>query len=89
MVWTPSEKTERIYTQFSTEVTKELHGDQCWIWRVMDKEITNYVHDWVDSYKYGKISKWSRRTENTSIIVFHGNPKPHNDIEQNLKIHWK
>jgi hypothetical protein len=88
MVWTPSKQTEKIYTQFSKEVTKELHGDQCWIWRVMDKDITNYVHDWVDSYKYGKLPQWARRTKNTSIIVFHGQPKPHDNIDINLKQHW-
>lgn len=88
MVWTPSKQTEKIYTQFSEEVTKELHGDQCWIWRVMDKDITNYVHDWVDSYKYGKLPNWRRQTENTSIIIFHGQPKPHSNIEPILKQHW-
>ena len=88
MVWTPSKQTEKIYTQFSEEVTKELHGDQCWIWRVMDKDITNYVHDWVDSYKYGKLPNWRRQTKNTSIIIFHGQPKPHSNIEPILKQHW-
>ena len=89
IVWTPSSQTEKIYTKFSEEVTKELHGDQCWIWRVMDKNITNYELDWVDSYKYGKIQQWKRRTDNTSIIVFHGNPKPHDKrVTPSLKKHW-
>ncbi len=89
MVWTPSPQTEKIYTQFSKEVTRELHGDQCWIWRVMDEDITNYELDWVDSYKYGNRNPWKRKTENTSIIVFHGNPKPHDNINSSVKKHWR
>ena len=89
MVWTPSEKTEKIYTQFSKEITEELHGDQCWIWRVMNEDITNYVIDWVESYKYGQIPQFRRFTKNTSVIVFHGEPKPHSISHDGLKRHWR
>lgn len=89
MLWTPSEETDKIYTKFSTEITEELHGDQCWIWRVMKEKIFNYPKSWVVSYKYEKLLGWSFADENTCICVFHGNPKPHQVSDSIIVNNWK
>lgn len=90
MVWTSSTKTEEIYTKFSPDVTKELHGDQCFIWRVMQDDIYNYPKNWVVSYKYEKHPRWRNADKDTSIVVFHGKPKP-SDIPNDPLIHnhWR
>lgn len=90
MVWTPSEKTEQIFTKFSPDVTNELHGDQCWIWRVMRDEIHNYPKSWVVSYKYEKHPQWRHTNNETAVVVFHGKPKPHEVLNDPLvKNNWK
>jgi hypothetical protein len=88
MVWTPTEKTSRIYTQFSPDVTRELHGDQCWIWRVMQDDIRNFERYQCVSYKYEKHPQWKHRTQATSVVVFHGQPKPHSISTDPLSAHW-
>lgn len=88
MVWTPTEKTHRIYTTFSLDVMKELHGDQCYIWRVRGNNIWNFPKSWIVSYKYSKLSKWNHIGKDTSVFVFHGNPKPA-QIKDYPREHWK
>ena len=91
MLWTPSEKTEKIYTEFSPEVVETLHGDQCWIWRVLgDDNIRNYPKDWAVSYTYMQkiVSSW-QPTENTCVIVFHARPKPHEVNDKIIVENWK
>ena len=92
MLWTPTANTHRIFTQFSPDVMKELHGDQCWIWRVMgDDVIRDFERHQCVSYKYGKQNRqWNWQTKDTSVVVFHGHPKPH-EIPRTDPIaeHWK
>lgn len=78
VLWTPSDLSDNIFNAFDQSVTKELHGDQCWIWRVVGPHITNFRKDLVDSYKYSKRPDWKRsKGEVAPVMIFHGNPKPH------------
>lgn len=90
MLWTPSDESQRIYDCFHPDVTKHLHGDQCWIWRVMQDKIVDFPRSWVVSYKYERSRMDNRRGEDTAIVVFHGNPKPHQALNDTLvKNNWK
>lgn len=89
LVWTPSKQTENIYTKFSDDVMKELHGDQCWIWRVRRNEIWDYPKSWVVSYKYEKHPQWKHANKDTAIVVFHGDPKPHQVRDAGIVQHWR
>lgn len=88
MLWTPSQKTFRIYECFSPDVMKQLHGDQCWIWRVMLNDITDFHQYQCVSYKYEKHPQWRHQTKDTSVVVFHGQPKPHQVNEPWIKQNW-
>lgn len=78
MVWTPTGKTHRIFTQFDETIPNSLHGDQCWIWRVMLNDITDFHQYQCVSYKYEKQQpQWRHQNEKTACVVFHGQPKPH------------
>lgn len=90
MLWYPTPKTSEIFTKFSPDVMKELHGDQCWIWRVMgDDIIRDFERYQCVSYKYEKHPQWQHRTNATSVVVFHGQPKPHQISTDPLSAHWK
>ena len=89
MLWTPSDLTQVIFNAFSHKVTEELHGDQCWIWRVMDSFIRDFSPEFADSYKYRQREEWRRnKTGLAPIIVFHGNPKPHQCNDDWIQKHW-
>lgn len=90
MVWTPTNKTQAIYDSFSDDVMKELHGDQCYIWRVLRNDIHNFPKNWIVSYKYEKIKQWQHQDDDTSIIIFHGKPKPADVTnEEQIKNNWR
>lgn len=89
MVWTPNEKTHRIYNNFSPDIMTHLHGDQCAIWRVLRDDIWDFSQNWIVSYKYEKIPQWKHADDDTAIIVFHGQPKPADVIDQKIKDNWK
>jgi hypothetical protein len=89
VVWTPSEETDAIYEKFTPDVTKELHGDQCWTWRVMRNNIHDYPKNWVVSYKYEKHPQWRHRDKDTAIIIFHGKPNPHEVRDPIIINNWK
>lgn len=89
LVWTPNERSEQIYTKFSPDVTKFLHGDQCYVWRSMHDKIHNYPRNWVVSYKYEKHPQWRFTDKDTSVVVFHGKPKPHEVKDAVIVKNWK
>lgn len=89
LVWTPSEDTINIHSKFSEDVMAKLHGDQCYIWRVLRDDIWDYPKNWVVSYKYEKVPQWKHADKDTAIIVFHGQPKPHEVEEEHIKSNWK
>lgn len=90
MLWTPSTDTWCIFDGYSPDVSKKLHGDQCWIWRVMRHRIANFEKHEAVSYKYEKMQpQWRHKNEKTSIVVFHGNPKPHQVKDPEIVRNWK
>jgi len=89
MVWTPSENTYNIYNKFSEDVMQQLHGDQCYIWRVLRDNIHDYPKSWVVSYKYEKYPQWNHADKNTAIYVFHGQPKPHEVKDPLIVENWR
>jgi hypothetical protein len=91
MVWTPNDNTQRIHNAFSKEITKELHGDQCWIWRVMtDEKIRAFRKDLAESYKYNtRTRQWKRSSKNTAVWVFHGKPDPHEVKDRFIVDNWR
>jgi hypothetical protein len=90
MVWTPSEETDRIFNCFTADVSKQLHGDQCWIWRVMRDTIHDFPKHYCVSYKYEKQrADWRFATNETSCVVFHGEPKPHKVKDPQIVNHWR
>jgi hypothetical protein len=98
MLWTPSEKTDRIFTHFDGRVLHNLHGDQCWIWRVMGDDIVNFDPHHVVSYKWERMNHkipgedgprvFKNTDETTSIVVFHGKPKPHEVTDEQIVNNW-
>lgn len=90
MLWSPTPNTHRIFTAFSPDVMKELHGDQCWIWRVLgDDLIRDFHRHQCVSFKYEKHPQWRHANDKTSVVIFHGNPKPHNCGDQKIISHWR
>jgi hypothetical protein len=88
MLWTPTDATAKIFTQFSPDVMKELHGDQCWIWRVMKDDIRDFERHQCVSFKYERHPQWKHQTDKTSVVIFHGQPKPHNCGDAKLMSAW-
>jgi len=87
MMWTAGDpRVAAIFNLFTDDVMTKLHGDQCWIWRVLRDDIANWQIDTVKSYKYD-----CRKTQlpaNCRIVVFHGDPKPHQAPEPWAHEHW-
>lgn len=87
MMWTSGDpRLNAIYDFFSEDVMKKLHGDQCWIWRVLREDIANWPGNLIKSYKYdcrvGQISGQTR------VVVFHGDPKPHQVGDEFVRRNW-
>lgn len=74
-----------IWDDFTPEVAKRWHGDQDWI---TDKlPFRNYFPDeWCLSYRRSCIGGVP---EGCKVVVFHGEPKPHNSRSHWVKKLWK
>ena len=87
MMWVAGDpRVAAIHDLFSADVMDKLHGDQCWIWRVLQDQITNWPLDLIQSYK---CDCQNFVGVNTNIVVFHGDPKPHECQVEWVKHHWK
>ncbi len=92
MLWTPSEKTHRVYDAFcadSSRIIKGLHGDQCFSWRAMHPDIWNWEQNQIVSYKYEKHHQWRHQDQHTAVVVFHGQPKPHQVKDPEIMANWR
>lgn len=80
---------EKVYTLFRElgpdRVMKKLHGDQCWIWRVLRDSIAVWPRDWVRSYKYDV----RKGGPVPPVTVFHGSPKPSDVKDPFVKEHFR
>lgn len=62
---------QAVWERFDESVMETLHGDQNWITQVLwPAHLSLLPSGHVLSYRYGKAQK-------APIVVFHGNPKPH------------
>lgn len=76
---------DRFWQLTPGRVMKALHGDQCWLWRVMQDNVAVWPSDWVRSYKYDV----RRGGPVPPIVVFHGDPKPTEVNDQFVKEHYR
>ncbi len=97
-VWTQFEKDNFV-------VTKRLHGDQDWIFNQVRDTFCFWPDEWIQSYKWEMRNKPPMSRINgvrnfnvpgepiikpqTSVAVFHGEPHPHNSVDQWCKDNWK
>ena len=82
MMWTHGDsRVVDIYVQFNSKVASALHGDQCWIWRVLKDDIANWPKELIQSYKYDCRGK--NINPMTRVVIFHGDPKPH-EVKDNF-----
>jgi len=80
----------KIYEEFkkdSERVMKELHGDQCVVWRILRDDIANFPRELISSYKYHCRGKGLPKE--TRAVIFHGKPDPDEVTDQWVKDHWK
>ena len=88
MSWT-HEQQRHIWTKFQSEhrqVQESMHGDQDYI-HVQAQNRNWYPDDWAISFKWEyKLNKMF--TPQTSAIVFHGKPKPHEVTDTVLEGFW-
>jgi hypothetical protein len=90
MLWTSNdERVHPIWLEYQRNaptIMKALHGDQCWIWRVLRDNVANFPRDYIASYKYDVRGK--AVDLQTRVVVFHGNPKPDQCREPWVRDNW-
>jgi len=88
MMWTSGDpRLNSIHDLFTEDVMLKLHGDQCWIWRVLRENIADWPMEFVKSYKYD--CRTGPLDPRTRIVVFHGDPKPHQCKEDWVVKNWR
>jgi len=83
-------RVTRIYEEFkkdSKRVMEGLHGDQCWIWRVLKDDVANFPSNLISSYKYHCRGK--QLPPETRAVIFHGKPDPDEVNDKWVAEHWK
>lgn len=86
-------------------ITKRMHGDQDWIYNQITKNFSFWPDQWIQSYKWEVRSKNElvgvnsgrrfvnvanpRINQGTSILVFHGDPKPEHVQDPIIIDNWK
>jgi len=85
--------------------TKQMHGDQDWIFKQVRSNYSFWPDDWFQSYKWEIRSRQDVILENnkrkfkhvinpnipqaSSILVFHGDPKPEDVLDPIIVDNWK
>jgi hypothetical protein len=75
-----------IAEEFKPEYMQHLHGDQCYIWRKKDGRIDNFPKGLFRSYKYECMA--APPPPSTAVVVFHGEPNPHQVKARWIHEHW-
>jgi len=90
MLWSANdERLHSIWLEYqrnADKIMKALHGDQCWIWRVLRDDVANFPREYILSYKYDCRGK--NVDPQARVIVFHGDPKPDQCREPWVREHW-
>ena len=90
MLWTHGDRrVASIYDLYTNDVPKKLHGDQCWIWRVLRDDIANFPRDYIASYKYDVRPLGGKLPMGSRVIIFHGDPKPDQVAESWVRENWQ
>lgn len=88
MLWTAGDpRVAAIYDLFTSDVPRKLHGDQCWIWRVLQDDIANWDRRSILSYKYD--CRGRAPADDCAVVVFHGDPKPALVRQPWVQQHWR
>lgn len=89
-----------IWEQFNIEHVKRFHGDQDWFYYYVDNAVY-FPDEWIQSYKWEVRDRSELQNglftsirnpvinPNTSILVFHGNPNPHEVQDPVVIQNWK
>lgn len=73
-----------IFIKEEKNILDDYHGDQEFLSCFFNKKIKGYNEFWCKSFKEVFVNKTDFLNEDTSIIVFHGFPKPHDLIFNNF-----
>ena len=91
VVFDPHGPAQKVHDFFRAagpdKVMKALHGDQCFFWRVMKDDVRVFPHDWAISYKY-EARKLGTLHDDTSAVIFHGKPDPHEVKDAFVTANW-
>ena len=91
MMWTAGDDRLNpiwgVFQERSAEIMRTLHGDQCWMWRVLRENIANWPKEFIQSYKYD-VRPARYPSQNARVVVFHGDPKPHQVRDEWAKSLW-
>lgn len=74
------------YQNHAAQIMKTLHGDQCWMWRVLRDNVANFPQELIVSYKYD--CRHKNVDPRARVVVFHGDPKPDECREPWVRAHW-
>jgi hypothetical protein len=85
MLWN-GDTGRKVWDDFKPEKMDEVHGDQNWITQALWPHTLRLIPEgWAKSYKYNL----SRGDPGIApIMVFHGEPKPHQVYESWVAEHW-
>ena len=64
------------------------HGDQDYIWHYHQHNIEFFPDDYTMSYKWDHVKDY-KVLPNAKVLVFHGEPRPHQVSDQLVLEHWK
>ena len=73
--------------ELNNELSTKYPGDQEYIYHYHAQNIQFFPTEWTTSYKWEYVD--GIRKEDSSIIVFHGNPRPHEVTDPFIAQHWR
>ena len=73
--------------QRDDSIVRSFHGDQDYIWRYHSHDIKFYPDNWTMSYKWDHVRDYKINIE-TKVLVFHGEPRPHQITDEIVLDNW-
>jgi lipopolysaccharide biosynthesis glycosyltransferase len=74
------------YQANKKQVKETLHGDQCFIWRVLKDDTSNFPESSLVSYKYH--CRYKDLPKDAKAVIFHGKPDPNEVNDEWVKENW-
>ncbi len=81
MLW-HGDTPQAVWNDWRDDIMDELHGDQNWVTHVLWPHGIGLLPPLARSYKYGQAQK-------APVVVFHGDPKPHQVSDPWVAEHWR